>query len=941
MRTLTLLLSAVPLFCFVQTPSIVDRLAAGKQAADVSKWDLAMESYRQARSAAQAAGDRKSESLALSGMASTEYGRNHNDLAEKFAREGLRMAEELGDRSAMVAALRQISSVQHRRGQFKELEITNERVLVLQTELGDRRGIAVALNNMGNVRLQLGDPLTAIDYLTRAEKEFAALGEDRSRGVVLVNIGNTYLDLGDYGRTLDLARQGLALSEAAKDDEHIGTARDVIAVAEMYRGNYREALRIYQQANDAARRAGNLWTQAEISNNIGMLYRAQQNHEQAVGYFRQALEINRKLATRDFASEVQKNLGGEMVAIGRLPEAVVHFRECLRLSKETASPAMESEAHEGLGTVYLVTNRLSEAEGELLAAAALQGGISNAADLAETRVELSRLRMKQGRVDDALESARESIRLLGSVDRPETLWQAQLAAGQALRRLGQNDEAARSFEASMATIESLRLRVAGPPTALPAYFADKLEPFQERVTLALAAGETEEALRFAERSKSRALGDILRLGRTDLGKSLTAVEREAEHRMQTRLMALNIQLANQQTANQANDAQLKSERDRVRRELEALESELYAAHPEVALQRGEFPSLSAAETAQLGTETGAVILDYFVTAGNSWVFVIRRGAPARVFSLGVGQAALSATASEFHRQLAAHDLNYATAAQALYRTLLAPVEQDLSGQTALVVLPDGPLWDVAFQALQPAPRRFLVEQLAVSYCPSLSVLRESMRLARERRAAPAARELLALGNPAGQTPLPEAERQLRELEKLYGPEKSRILSGEAASESRFQSEAGNYRVLHLASHAVLDGVNPMYSHALLARSANDAGFLEARELMQFNVKAELFVLSACETARGRAVGGEGISGMLWAAFVAGAPTTVASLWRVESSSTSDLMVGFHRNWLQARRSGDPAAKAAALQKAARSLIAGATWSHPFYWAGFIVVGSPE
>jgi CHAT domain-containing protein len=77
------------------------------------------------------------------------------------------------------------------------------------------------------------------------------------------------------------------------------------------------------------------------------------------------------------------------------------------------------------------------------------------------------------------------------------------------------------------------------------------------------------------------------------------------------------------------------------------------------------------------------------------------------------------------------------------------VEQDLTGQRAVVFLPDGPLWDVAFQALQPAPRRFLIEQMAVSYCPSLAVLRESMGLARERKAAPVIGELLALGNPAG------------------------------------------------------------------------------------------------------------------------------------------------------------------------------------------------
>jgi CHAT domain-containing protein len=276
----------------------------------------------------------------------------------------------------------------------------------------------------------------------------------------------------------------------------------------------------------------------------------------------------------------------------------------------------------------------------------------------------------------------------------------------------------------------------------------------------------------------------------------------------------------------------------------------------------------------------------------------------------------------------------------LYRLLLAPVERDLAGQAAVVIIPDGPLWDVAFQVLQPNPRHFLIEQMVVSYAPSMAVLRETLRLARDRRAAPPTHELLALGNPAGQEPLPEAERQVREIEKLYGPQHSRVLIGEAASQGRLKADAANYRVLHLASHAVLDGVNPMYSRVLLARSAGDAGSLEARELMQFNLRADVLVLSACETARG-ALAGEGINGMLWAAFVAGAPTTVASLWRVESASTTELMIGFHRNWLEARRSKGPFAKAAALQKAAVSLIAGGKYAHPFYWAGFILVGSPN
>ena len=269
------------------------------------------------------------------------------------------------------------------------------------------------------------------------------------------------------------------------------------------------------------------------------------------------------------------------------------------------------------------------------------------------------------------------------------------------------------------------------------------------------------------------------------------------------------------------------------------------------------------------------------------------------------------------------------------------MEGDLKGERSVVILPDGPLWDVAFHALQPTPKHFVVEKLAVSYAPSLAVLRQTLKLDAARATGANPHQLLALGNPAGQPQVPEAERQVREIEKLYGAQQSRVLIGEDASLARLKAESPNYRVLHLASHAILDSTNPMYSHLLLARTTDDAGWLEARELMQFNLNAGLLVLSACETARGQATGGEGINGMLWAALVAGAPSTVASMWRVEASSTSDLMIAFHRNWLEARRANRSGAKAEAMQKAALSLIATGKYSHPFYWAGFVLVGSPR
>ena len=339
-------------------------------------------------------------------------------------------------------------------------------------------------------------------------------------------------------------------------------------------------------------------------------------------------------------------------------------------------------------------------------------------------------------------------------------------------------------------------------------------------------------------------------------------------------------------------------------------------------------------------ETHALVLDYAVTPRVTYLFVLAPAGNIRVIPIRVSAARLKSLAAEFHRQIASQDLAFVTLARELYQLLLAPVEGELNQQSGLIVLPDGPLWDVPFQALQPRPKHFLIEDTAISYVPSLTVLKDTLNASREEKDQPP--ELLALGNPANSAEkLPEAERQVRELQKLYGENRSHVLTGSAATEEAFKTEAGKYRVVHIASHAMLDDASPMYSHILLAKTGTSAedGILEAREVMDLDLHADLVVLSACDTARGEAVAGEGITGLLWAMFLAGSHTTVASLWRVESSSTTELMIEFHRHWLE-NRAGSMS-KASAMRAASRKLIASERYSHPFYWAGFIVAGSPQ
>jgi CHAT domain-containing protein len=249
-------------------------------------------------------------------------------------------------------------------------------------------------------------------------------------------------------------------------------------------------------------------------------------------------------------------------------------------------------------------------------------------------------------------------------------------------------------------------------------------------------------------------------------------------------------------------------------------------------------------------------------------------------------------------------------------------------------------------------------------------------------------------------PLPEAEAEVRTLGQLYGATQSKVYVGANASEEQAKSEAGQYQILHFATHGILNDRSPMYSHLLLAQSESqrvnrsmsqrdsrslthlpfdsltqmEDGLLEAWEIMNLDLKAQLepirktlvilsaaknlvvemlhavqhdgfsdrllVVLSACQTARGRVGAGEGVIGLTWAVFVAGCPATVVSQWKVPSHSTTELMLEFHRQ-LQSKIQ-NPKSKigaAEALRQAMLKMLRRKDdYRQPFHWAGFVVVG---
>jgi len=334
------------------------------------------------------------------------------------------------------------------------------------------------------------------------------------------------------------------------------------------------------------------------------------------------------------------------------------------------------------------------------------------------------------------------------------------------------------------------------------------------------------------------------------------------------------------------------------------------------------------------------------------------GFSVSVHQIEIKQSDLESRCRRFREMLANMDLTFQSEALALYQLLWSPAAEELRRAHSVVIIPDGPLWEMPFQSLMPTSGHYLIEQHSISYAPSLTALRELARLASRRgRQTADRRTLLAVGNPTipGEAktralsvfmdeslgPLPDAENQVVALKQIYGENRSAIYVGQAATEERIKADAAKYSILNFATHCLLDNANPIYSHLVLSTSpgSREDGLLEAWEVMNLDLNADLAVLSACETARGKISPGEGVIGLAWAFFVAGCPSIVVTQWKVESSSTTELVVAFHRNLKYFMSS--PAwtlKKVEALRSAALKLIRSEKYKHPFYWAGFVLVG---
>ncbi len=834
---------------------------------------------------------------------------------------------------------------------------STQQALTLAEALSNKVEMAASLYNLGRIHLDQSNYAQALIHFQQSLTIRERLNARAAVADTLLRIGNVQQAQGNYAQALTNQRQSLAISEALADKPTM--ARTLTSLGDVYlsQNNYAAALTYLQKSLALSEAMQAKAIVASTLNSIGVIHRLQGNGAQALEYHRQSLAIFEVMEDKPGIAAMVNNIGIVYQAQGDYARALEHFTRSGQMWKALEKKNGTVSSLNNIGRVYFAQGNYEKALEYQQQALVLGESLGAKAGLVRLLSNLAEIYEKQQKHAQALEVTQRAATLAQEVGETDTLMKIRFTAGLAHRALKQTSQARAAFTEAIALIETLRTQVAGGEEEQQRFFATRVSPYHAMVDLLNAEGSPVEALRFAEYAKSRVLLDVLQTGRVNITKALTGPEQEQEHKLRAEVIAINNQISRssqmaQPDPNKLNE--LKTRRTKARLTHEAFQTSLYAAHPELKVQRGEATIIKAEELAALLPDAASALLEYVVTDDRTYLFAVTKAADqsatVQTFTLPIKREELNQQIEAFRQQLAGRDLGFRAASARLYDLLLKPAQAQLKGKTNLIIVPDDKLWELPFQALQLGPTgapRFLVEDAAIAYTPSLTVLREMMQ---RRKPSTTGATLLALGNPAlgSETlaraaltlrdgklaSLPAAEEEVKALGQLYTATHSKVYVGTEAREDRAKAEAATMRILHFATHGILNNATPMYSHLMLTPGTTDEdGLLEAWELMQMDLQADLAVLSACETARGRYGAGEGMIGLSWALFVAGVPSTVVSQWKVESASTRDLMLQFHRG-LQTGK----ASKAEALRQSALSLLRNPATNHPFYWAGFVLIG---
>jgi CHAT domain-containing protein/tetratricopeptide (TPR) repeat protein len=764
-------------------------------------------------------------------------------------------------------------------------------------------------------------------------------------------LANFAFVLGRIDRAEELYQEALTLRRPlAPEGSEVNLLNENLGLIAHDRGFLDEAERRYRESLAVALRSGSDGEGvAHSSNYLGIVAKDKGSYEEARRHYERALGIFRRL--RPDGLEVAgcvNNLGNLAQLQGDLVAAERFHREALDRRRATSPDSVDTAASlHNVGRLARELGRYAEAEELLQSALALKQRLGVGTLLeASTLFELGETARATGALDraEALHTRALSLRhgvAPGSGGEAASLF----ALGAVAHDRGRLSHAEGFWRRGIAVLEGKRqqLRFSSDDKSR---FVAPFHAFYRRLAILLSeTGRPQEAFGLLESARARALRIMMEQRGTPRVREATPELAAERYRLEAELGRRESQLERVNFAVEAEAAAgILQEIRRLEGQLDGVDARIRAAVPLLA-GLDDPPPLPPQELATVFGE-GDLLLAFAVDDEETLLFTLGGGAePAlRAHSLPVGAAELERRVSVLRaliargRHGAAVEPALVVQARQLFDLLLAPATEELEAARQLLIVADGPLLPLPFGALVRSvdPLEYLATWKPLALAQSAAVFAE-LRRRRGPRADRAA--VVAFGDPDqdeahGLARLPHSRREVERIAALFGA-RATVFLGAAATESRVKSTVGTGGFVHFAAHALLNRRFPLDSALVLARrDEGEDGLLHAWEIAEMQLDADLVTLSACNSALGGELAGEGVLGLARAFQYAGARSLLVSLWPVSDRSTAELMRLFYS------RLQDGEGKSEALRAAQTELVeAGAAESsHPFHWAAFQLIG---
>ncbi|HTG35616.1 MAG TPA: CHAT domain-containing tetratricopeptide repeat protein [Thermoanaerobaculia bacterium] len=907
----------------------------------VSKTRAKIRQGEKARSALQAA-------LAQARDAQTQVtlwealGRSY-ELANEMvhAETSLRSALEVGEiawgESLQVAStMTRLGTILRRQNRLNEAAQLQSRALeIRQRWAPDSLEVVDSLHQLSSVASARGDlevvaelNRRALGILTRWSPDSLAMAG------TLSNLAGLAIDRGLFGEATETLQRVLAILERRSPDSlQMATSLDDLGLVASKRGDTESAVELHQRALAIRERLApdSLGTAYSLGN-LGAITLKSGDLAPAAELYQRALTIWGKAAPQGLGvAGCLDSLGNIAGLRGDLDEAWDLHRRALEIFNRLAPG----------GLLMAVTLNHVGMDAEA------RSDLNLALDLHQRALAIHE-RLAPGTLEEAM-----------------TLQQL----GRLYRRTRRSDQAAQLFTRAVDALESQVGKLGGSQDLQATFRAQHEEIYRDAIEVELARGHAAEAFHLVERSRARSF--LTLLSERDLAFSSEipdALERSRRDNAagydQTLRKLAQWTPASGEEAREA----LHGELSRLRRERDEIATEIRKASPRLAELRQPQPLDLAAARKVL--DRGTLALSYSVGKEQTALFAVTREGGLRVEILPVGEARLRQDVESFLDRIRSQEAP-ADLSRSLYRALIGPVADLVERSERVLILPDGPLHRLPFGALlrdTAGRRQYLAEWKPLHAALSLTVYR-TLRRGEPSQSA----RLVAFGDPrypkdivaSGETrdlvlrspglrsfdwePLPYSRREVESIAKAY-PE-ARLYLGEEATEEQAKSVARDARVLHFATHGYIDDKTPLDSALVLTipeglPAGRDNGLLQVWEIFEsVRLDADLVVLSACESALGREVSGEGLIGLTRAFQYAGARSVVATLWDVTDQVTAELMARFHRH-LAAGLTKDEALRAAQIElirqpvqiTTSQGQTVETDASAPFFWAAFQLFG---